>query len=112
MSLYSAASLEPSLWLVQYRSLRQSLETVRVLAGAEAGLVDAMQVLWWAMSDDEHVILRGEGIAMDAGVKPAEQIMALRAALHQVVECERAKGCFDGLPFDAYRALLAMPVAG
>lgn len=108
MSRYHDA---PSVWLVQYRSLRQSLETVRVLAGAEAGIVDAMQVLWWAMSDDEHVILRREGIAVEARATTTEQIIALRAALHQVVECERAKACFEGLPFEAYRTLLAMPVA-
>jgi hypothetical protein len=100
----------PSLWLVQYRRFRRGLETARAFATAEGAIVKAMQVLWWAMPDDEHEALRCEGAALDTIQSASEQNLALRAALREVVECERAKACFEGLPFDAYRALLAQPV--
>lgn len=101
---------EPSLWLVQYRRFRRGLETARAFASAESAIAKAMQVLWWAMPDDEHEALRYEGAALDTVQSANEQNQALRAALYEVVECERAKACFEGLPFDRYRALLALPV--
>ncbi len=98
---------DQSVWFEQYRVLRRSLEIVRILAGAAPGIEDALQVLWWAMSDDEHALLRADGFVPGPLVSTFAQVCALRDALSEVCECERAKACFEGLPFDHYRALIA-----